>query len=124
MSQKRTWLAMLSVGAALALGACGGGDEETDEPPPEEAVEQAITDYGAAEGSATCDYVSEEAIESVGGIEECEKAFEESTPTEYDIQEVQVDGDQATATAKRESTGETDEFKLVNEDGEWKVDPR
>jgi len=125
MSEKRNLLALLCVGAALALGACGGDDGggEGEEASPEEAVEQAVTDYGNADGAETCDYVAQEALDNAGGLEACEEAFQDSAPTEYDIQDVQINGDEATVTAERPKTGETEKITLLNEDGEWLVDP-
>ena len=125
MSEKRNLLAMLGVGAALALGACGGddGDTESEATSDEEAIEQVVTAFGDAEGVETCDYVAQEALDNAGGIEACEEAFKDSTPTEYDIQDIQINGDEATVTAERPKTGETEELKVLNEDGEWLVDP-
>jgi len=126
MSEKRNPLAMLCLAAALALGACGGDDGGggTDEPTDEEAIEQVVTDFANAEGAETCDYVAQQVLDEAGGIEACEEAFKDSTPTEYDIQDIQINGDEATVTAERPKTGETEELKVLNEDGEWLVDPR
>ncbi|HEV2075380.1 MAG TPA: hypothetical protein VGR10_04010 [Thermoleophilaceae bacterium] len=122
--------------AGLLVGACGGeeegeptgGGETTEETAAggeEDAVEKAVIAYGEADGSDTCQFVSQEAIESVGGIEQCETEFEDSSPTEYEIQDVRVNGDQAEVDVLRENgPGETETLKVVNEDGEWLVDPR
>lgn len=108
--------------AALALGACGGDDEETTEataPAPEEEVEQVVADFGSAQGSDACDFVSQSYLDSLGGVSGCDKEFAEAVAVDYEISDVQVDGTSATATA--ETDDQTVAFELVQEDGEWRI---
>jgi len=121
---RRSVLAACATAAALALGACGGGDEEAatteaETESPEAAVEQVVADFGAAEGSAACDFVSQEYLDSLGSESGCNKEFAEAVGVKYEISNVQVNGDKATAQA---ATDDQDvAFDLVREDGVWKI---
>ena len=135
----RLALLLVALTAALGLVASGGDDEEaatteaatteatttetTDAASEEAAVEEAVIAYGEADGPDTCEFVSQEAIDSIGGLENCEREFEDATPTVYEVREIEVDGEQALATVYRPETDQTERITLVNEDGEWKVDP-
>jgi len=121
---RRSVLAACATAAALALGACGGGDEEaatteSDTESDEAAVEQVVADFGAAEGSDACDFTSQAYLDSLGGTAGCDKEFAEAVAVDYAISDVQVDGEQATATA--DTDDQTVAFELVLVDGEWKI---
>lgn len=118
----------------LALGGMGcGGDEAdsdtagSDEPSTasqERDIEDALRDYGDARGADTCEFVTQEYIDSEGGLSKCARAFEDSTPTKYKIQSINVSGTKGSARGKNATTGENFSLDLLLEDGEWKVDPR
>jgi len=121
---RRSVLAACATAAALALGACGGGDEEAatteaETESPEAAVEQVVADFGAAEGSAACDFVSQEYLDSLGGESGCDKEFAEAVAVDYAISDVEVTLDTATAQAATEDQEVA--FELVSVDGEWQI---
>ncbi len=116
---------------ALAPAACGDDDADTEtegsEPSAaaqEREVERALEDYGQARGADTCEFVTQEYIDSEGGLSKCARAFEDSTPTKYKIESINVSGTKGSARGKNASTGEDFSLDLLLEDGEWKVDPR
>ena len=94
-------------------------ESETDTGSDEAAVEQVVTDFGLAEGDTACDYVSQEYLQGLGGESGCDKEFAEAVGVKYEISNVQVDGDEATATA--DTDDQTVAFELVREDGVWKI---
>jgi len=121
---RRSVLATCAAAAALALGACGGGDEEgatteSETESQEAAVEQVVSDFGSAEGTDACDFVSQAYLDSLGGVSGCDKEFAEAVAVDYEVSDVQVDGETATAQA---ATDDQDvAFELVLVDGEWQI---
>jgi ketosteroid isomerase-like protein len=117
--------------ASVALAACGG-----DEP---EDIEEVIRGWARAanerDAQAFCnDYVTQEFAERVSGAtgdnarEQCEKLFGATRPglrvTILDVSEVEIDGDEATALVRRQTTGTgpSDQlFRLEKEDGDFRV---
>jgi hypothetical protein len=96
-----------------------GATTEADTSSDEAAVEQVVADFGLAEGSTACDYVSQEYLSTVGGQSGCDKEFAEAVGVKYDISNVQVNGD--TATAQAETDDQTIAFELVREGSDWKI---
>ena len=81
------------------------------------------------EAAAVCDDVlSERLREEVAGdsscIDEVEKAFEDADQAVIDVEEVTVDGTEATAEVSSEQQGEDVRrtFRFVQEDDEWRID--
>ena len=123
--------------AALALalsGAACGGDDETDADTAgsderstaaeERRVEEALRSYGQARGADTCEFVTQEYIDSQGGISRCARTFADSTATRYKIQSINVSGSKGSARGRNLTSKENFSIDLVLENGEWKVDPR
>jgi hypothetical protein len=111
--------------AGVVAAACGD-DGETATTPAEEAaaedeIEKVLTDYGESEGAAACDFFSQSAIETLGGEEECDEQFETIGSEEFEVQEVRVDEDTATAQVRNVDSDIVLDFELVNEDGTWKI---
>ena len=98
---------VLSLAAALALAACGGGDDTTTvesgaptEAGDTEAIESLIGDYGLTDnGVDGCQLYSLEYLEELGGQKDCisEKWF----PEELRVEQVSLDGDTATVSTVR-----------------------
>jgi len=97
--------------------------DESDTGSDEAAVEQVVADFGLAEGSAACDFVSQEYLATIGGESGCDKEFAEAVGVKYEISNVQVTGDTATAQAATEDQKVAFELELelVLVDGEWKI---
>ena len=96
-----------------------GTTTESDTGSDEAAVEQVVADFGLAEGDTACDYVSQEYLDGTGGESGCDKEFAEAVGVKYEISNVQVNGDKATAQT---ATDDQDvAFDLVREDGVWKI---
>ena len=120
----RAWLTVVALSASLALAACGGddgADTAADTAPPDDAVEQAALDYGESEGAAACDFLSQSALEELGGQEECATQFEDVPSATFEVEDVQVSGDTADAKVRNTESNQVIDLKLVNEGGTWKV---
>lgn len=112
-------------GLALGLSACGGADNE---------AEQAVLDFGEAvqdeDFKAICDAFDPEFVKQVEAAgEDCAKMFEDNwdqmgdevpEDAEMDIQDSEIDGDNATVTVKNDEDKEED-IKLKKVDGDWKI---
>jgi ketosteroid isomerase-like protein len=119
--------------AAAAAGGCDGGDDKAD-------VEQVIRDWAKAanehDADAFCnDLVTQAFAERVSlatgdnARRQCERLVEATrrglTIEIVDIQEIEIEGDTATALVTRRVTGSgTSEqvFELKKEDGEFRLD--
>lgn len=117
--------------AAAALAGCGGDDPED--------IEEAIRGWAKAsndrDAKAFCnDYVTQEFAERVSGAtgdnarEQCEKLFAVTRPglrvTILEVRDIEIDGDEATAVVRRQTTGSgpSDQlFRLEKEDGEFRI---
>jgi hypothetical protein len=102
-------------------------------------VTAAIVDYSEAladgDGDAACDFLTDDAREEIeeeaGG--DCEAALssledqltDEQKDDLRDIEpeDVEVDGDRATATVTEVVEGDEEQIELVREDGDWKISP-
>jgi hypothetical protein len=119
---------------ALALAGCGGGDEA----PSSGEVDDVVADYahafGGGDGERACELLTDEArdafvkrVSSVVGTTDCAEAmaklqsfagptitgpFEDAT-----VEDVEVDGDRATADLVAD--GHTEEVTLESVDGDW-----
>lgn len=112
-------------GLALGLSACGGADND---------AEQAVLDFGEAvqdeDFKAICDAFDPEFVKQVEAAgEDCAKMFEDNwdqmgdevpEDAEMDIQDSEIDGDNATVTVKNDEDKEED-IKLKKVDGDWKI---
>lgn len=110
--------------ASFALAACGGDDPPdpaVDTGAIREEVEQAVLDYGTSEGTEACMFVSQSALEDLGGASGCDDFFEGTPAVDFDVQEIRVTGDTAVATVRNPDAGQTLDLQLVNEGGSWKI---
>lgn len=117
--------------ATAALAACGGEDPAD--------VEEVIRGWAKAsndrDAKAFCnDYITLDFAERVTGAsgenarEQCEKLFEVTQPgleiKIIEVSKVEIDGNQATALVRRQTTGSgpSDQiFKLRQEEGEFRI---
>jgi len=113
---------ILALGFALlamaALGGCGGS--------PEDDVREAVVtaNDNIDDGPKFCnDHVTDELIKkSFGDVRACEEAAKDEKPAkDFEVGEVQVDGDTASVKTKDAETGNS-VLELVKEDGEWVID--
>lgn len=112
-------------GLALGLSACGGASND---------AEQAVEDFGQAvqdeDFKAMCDAFDPEFVKTVEAAgQDCAKMFEDNwdemgddipEDAEMDIQDSEIDGDDATVTVKNDDDEEQD-IKLKKVDGDWKI---
>jgi len=110
------------IGGGSDTGASDSGKEDTAAQ--EQEAEDAVRAYGDARGADTCEFVTDEYIDSLGGISRCARTFNDSTPTRYRIQSVNLSGSKASVRGKNLTSGGNVSLDVVLEDGEWKVDPR
>lgn len=105
---------------ALALASCGGDDDgggggSSDE----DKIRETIATF-ADSGSGACDVITDEYIEALfGGREECEKQAGEGEGSDVEVDNVQVDGD--TATADGTADGDTVTITLEKDGEDWKI---
>jgi len=104
---------------ALALVTGCGGDDDDSGGSDEEQITAAINTF-ADGGSAACDVMTDEAVETLfGGRSECEEAAGEGESADVEVADVQVDGD--TATAQGTSGGSTATINLEKDGDDWKI---
>ena len=122
---------MAALVVAFSAFACGGGTDagapnssENEAAEQKQEIEDAVRAYGAARGGDICGFVTQEYLDSVGGISRCARDFDGFPPAQYRIRSINVSGSKATVRAKEASTGKNRKIDVVLEDGEWKVDPR
>lgn len=113
----RLALVLVALLASSALVACGGDDEEDDQ----QAVEEVALGYGESDGAEACEFMSASALDQLGGESGCTEQFEDVPPAEFEVQEVTVDGDSATASVENVESEQVIELEFVNEDDEWKL---
>lgn len=99
---------------ALALGACGGDDISSDEDLISGIVEEVSTDP-----AAICDHLSADSLRQLGGREECLRMGADERGSDASIDDLQIDGDSASAEIT-DADGKTT-VRFVKEDGDWKV---
>jgi hypothetical protein len=121
-------LPVLLLVLGLVLAACGGS--ESDEDKVRDVIEKTAssTDPADCERLGTQKFLEQvEFSEGAEAVKSCEENAEddEDETEEVEVSDVKVDG--STATAKVAITGggfdgQTAEMKVVEEDGDWKVD--
>jgi hypothetical protein len=116
---------------ALVLVACGGGDSGGDSQDQDDitaAIESAATSGDpAACTSAQTQKFTEETTGQTGAaaVQQCEKDAKDTPADSVDVQNIEVDGDSATADAAVTGSffdGQTLELALVKEGDQWKLD--
>jgi hypothetical protein len=122
-------LAVVVVGVILALVLGGGGDDGGDE---EAKVEEAIQQIAVSKEPDDCDELyTENYLQKItlqtgsAALDACREIAPQSKGTGAEVDQVEVSGDRATATATPEGgrfDGEEVELSMVKEDGDWKLD--
>jgi hypothetical protein len=119
---------------AVPVGACGGGGSDEDDV--KKAVNGVYDALASKNPEKVCDSLSKEGKEQIvrttgrsGKRMSCTSVFELGftfagdafkDARDAEVTDVQVDGDEATATVKFK--GKTGDVSLVKEDGDWKLD--
>jgi len=119
---------------AVTLGACGGGGNDEDDV--RKAVNGVYDALASKDAKKVCGSLSEQGREQIarttgrsGKRMSCESvfglgfAFAGETfkdAREAEVTDVEIDGDEATATVKFK--GKTGDVSLVKENGDWKLD--
>ncbi len=88
---------------------------------PEEQITEVTLAYGEAEGADACVYLSSQAIEQIGGAEGCNFTFKDVKSAEFEVQEISVDGDTATARVLNVDSETPIDLGYVEEDGDWRI---
>lgn len=122
----RLLLAVLAAfAAAVGALACGGSDEDQIR----DTLKSYTQAYLDSDPEAACEHVTEAALESLGGGGSCAETLQlavtqpeatEQLLEDFEVIEVTVDGDSATATVST-AQGE-EEVALVRENGDWLID--
>lgn len=119
MPAKRRLRAAVAL-AAIALAGCGSGDETEVREVAKEFFTQA-----SAGGSDACKLASKRYAGSADGCLEDARAFGEESdkiePVEA-VNEIEIDGEKATARVVSAGTRLRGAMLLVNEDGAWRFD--
>jgi ABC-type glycerol-3-phosphate transport system substrate-binding protein len=107
--------------AAIGFAACGGGGDSASGSSDAEQI-RAVIDLGNSKDPAICDKLTAKWMENVvgGDRSDCEQQVEQSSEDAVKVQDVSVDGDHSTVTARIE--GDPGTLLLVKQDGEWKLD--
>jgi ABC-type oligopeptide transport system substrate-binding subunit len=133
MKRSLLLLPVLSILAALALSACGGGGSSTSGGDEEGAIVAAIEKSATTNDPSKCTELQtqafneqEMAMSGDEATEICEEAAEgqESPARSAKVSNVKIDGETATAEAAIGGSaldGQTVEFELVEEEGDWKL---
>jgi hypothetical protein len=112
-------LALLLSTSAIAFAACGGDDNggASDE----EQIRDVVA-LGNELDPEICDKLTDRWLENVtgGDASDCEEQLKDTEKDSIQIEDVSVEGDEATATATIQ--GQPGRLLLVKEDGEWKLD--
>ena len=105
----------------LALASCGGDDGDSgDSGGSDEDQVTAVIGTFADGGSGACDVMTDAAAEELfGGRDQCEEAAGESEGADVEVEDVQIDGD--TATAKATSEGSRATITLEKDGDDWKI---
>jgi hypothetical protein len=126
LSRARELLGVHAIAVLLVLAGCGGSSEE-------DAVTDAVAEYVDAlrdgDADAACDLLAQPALEDLDVSGGCALVLgkglalaerEGVTIPDYEITDVQVDGDHGEATLVSAATD--DVVPLVREEGEWKLE--
>jgi hypothetical protein len=112
---------------SVGVAACGSG--ESDEDKITSMIESAATttDPASCKEAQTTAFVEQsQGLEGQKGLEECEKSTEEGkgNPDSVDVSEVEVEGEEGSATIAFHGgsyDGQTLIVNVVEEDGDWKL---
>ncbi len=129
----RVSLMLAALAAAIALAACGGGGDSTSSSDSPEAVTKSfLTAIANGDGEQACSYASANAIKQVeqgGGTcqdQVTQAAGQVSDQDKQDVAnatyEVTDQSDTAATVKVTKSNGDSNSFKLVQENGSWKID--
>ncbi len=113
----RPALLIAALALALTLAACGGESEEEAE----QEVEDVAIGYGESDGAAACDFLSASALDQLGGESGCTRQFEGVPPAEFEILDVTIEEDTATASVRNVESDQEIQLEFVDEDDEWKI---
>jgi hypothetical protein len=124
---KKLFLPVFVVAAALAIVACGSS--ESDEDKITSLIETSATSTDPADCTklTTQNFMEQgSGAEGKEAVEDCEKEAEEGkgNPESVDVEGVEVEGEEATATVAFHGgglDGQTLVVNVVEEEGEWKV---
>lgn len=133
MARSRTSLLALALAAtALILGACGDDDDDggsDDEAQITEAIERSAT---SGDPAACTDAQTQRFTEQVSGgetgeaaVTQCEEDAADTVADEVEVENLEVDGDAATADVAITGSvfdGQTLSVALVQEGDQWKLD--
>jgi hypothetical protein len=128
-------LAVPIVIGALGLAGCGAQADQTSSATKfqgeERAVAQKIEDLQEAGESRKPEDICSQILsrtlvsqlEAAGAdcAEEMEKAIDDADDYDLDVQEVTVDGSNATASVRRGEDGPTETMEFTKENGEWRA---
>lgn len=107
--------------ATPGLAACGGGDSPGTSTGDEDQIRDVIA-LGNNRDTAVCDRLTDRWMKDVVGGDraDCEQQVRQSPEDAVEIEEVSVDGDRATVTARIE--GDAGRLLLAKQGGEWQLD--
>jgi hypothetical protein len=105
---------LLVLATSLGLVACGGDDDEQE-------IEDVAIGYGESDGAEACDFLSSSALDQLGGESGCTRTFEEVPPAEFEVEEIDVEDESATAQVLNVESDQTIELGFVKEEDEWKI---
>lgn len=110
----------LAVLVGVALGLIFGGGPSPEEE--QRSIEEVAVAYGASDGAEACEFMSASALDQLGGASGCTEQFETVPSAEFEIQDVTLTDDTATATVRNLAPqGRVIELGLVKEGDAWKV---
>lgn len=141
---RRLWLIGAAVLVVLAVGSLAaltfaGAFESDAEPDPQspkadanaaeeassrvsrEAVGLVAHAFGASEGEGGCRYLSASALAKLGGDSGCRSEFEGIPAAEFDVQEVAVEGETASASVQNVESDMVIELEFIKQGDEWKI---
>jgi hypothetical protein len=129
--QIRRGAALVAAGAALFAAGCGGGDDDaTASDDPADVVRALYAAAGEGDAEGMCELMSEAAQENAKVVEDADSCEEGNSKTlsggggelfsQIEVGEADVDGESGTVEIK--AFGQSDQVRVVKEDGEWKVE--
>ncbi len=122
-------LATILVGVTVLLSACGGDDGVSTEASGEEGEVEETIKLWLTEGG--CERMTDEFLESQTFNDDPEEACETfeanfAAPSysadDVVVSDIQIDGEEATATVGDEASDIESTYTLTNESGEWQID--
>jgi len=118
----RTMTFVAALLASLALAACGDDNGGSESGGSDEDQIREVIALGNSLDPEICDKVTDRWLENVTGGDksDCEAQLKDSKEDAIEVEQVSVDGDEATVTATIQ--GDSGRLLLVKEDDEWKLD--